>query len=131
MVPRTIKKQLARLRWRERCLRLIWGGARWLALALVALALACFLDWLIDRAAETPWAVRVLLSGAQVGLWAGAAFFLILRPLWERLSDSRLALWVEKRIPALGHRLISTVQLNQPGAKTQGMSPELIGAVTR
>lgn len=131
MVPRTIKKQLSRLRWRERWLRLTWGGARWLALALVALALACLIDFLIDRTAETPWALRVLLSGAQVCLWVVAAFVLILRPLWERLSNSRLALWVEERVPVLGHRLISTVQLNEPGAKIEGMSPELIAAVTR
>jgi hypothetical protein len=131
MVPRTIKRGLARLRWRERWLRLSWGLARWLALALAALALCCLTDWLLDRYAETPRALRAAMLLAQAGLWAAAVFFLVLRPFCARLPDSRLALWVEDKDPRLEHRLISTVQLNQPKAKTQGMSPELIGAVTR
>src|SRR5262245_28717813 len=131
MVPRTIKRGLARLRRRERWLRLSWGLARWLALALAALALCCLTDWLLDRYAETPWPLRAAMFLAQAGLWSAALFFLILRPFFARLPDSRLALWVEAKDPRLEHRLISTVQLNAPGAKTQGMSQELIGAVTR
>src|SRR5207302_7067738 len=34
------------------------------------------------------------------------------------------------KMPSLGHRLISAVQLNRAGAATAGMSPELIAAVT-
>jgi hypothetical protein len=131
MVPRTIKRGLARLRWRERWLRLSWGAVRWLALAFAALALCCLTDWVIDRFADTPWPLRALMLTAQAGLWAAAAFLLVLLPVCRRLSDSRLALWVEDRDPRLGHRLISTVQFHQRGAKTEGMSQELIGAVTR
>ena len=119
------------MRWRERWLRVSWGLARWLALALAALALCCLTDWLLDRYTETPWGLRAAMLAAQAALWAGAAFVLILKPVATRLSDSRLALWVEDTDPRLDHRLISTVQFNQPGAKTQGMSQELIGAVTR
>ena len=72
MVPRTIKRGLARLRWRERWLRLSWGLTRWLALALAALALCCLTDWLLDRYAETPWALRAAMLLAQAGLWAAA-----------------------------------------------------------
>jgi hypothetical protein len=131
MVPPTIKHGLSRLRWRERFLRLSWGAARWLALALVALGLCCLADYVIDRFTDTPWPLRVLMLGGQAALWAGAAFLLVLRPLAARLSDSRLALWVEARDRRLEHRLISTVQFHQPGARTEGMSRELIGAVTR
>jgi hypothetical protein len=130
MVPRTIKRGLARLRWRERWLRLSWGSVRWLALAVAALVLCCLADWVIDRFTETPWPLRALMLMAQAALWAGAAFLLVLWPVLRRLSDSRLALWVEQSEPRLGHRLISTVQFHQPGAKIAGMSPELIGAVT-
>jgi hypothetical protein len=131
MVPRTIKRGLTRLRWRERWLRLSWGLTRWAALALAALALSCLTDWLLDRYAETPRALRVGMLAAQACLWAVAAFVLVLRPFLTRLPDSRLALWVERTDPRLDHRLISTVQFHQPGARTQGMSPELIAAVTR
>src|SRR5262245_19409870 len=97
MVPPTIRRGLSRLRWRERVLRLAWGAARWLALALAALGLCCLADWVIDRFTDTPWPLRVVMLAAQVLLWAGAAFLLVLRPLAARLSDSRLALWVEAR----------------------------------
>ena len=40
-----------------------------------------------------------------------------------------LALRVEDKNPRLYHRLISAVQLNKPGANTEGMSAELIGEV--
>jgi hypothetical protein len=108
-----------------------WGCARWLALAGVVLLLACLTDWLLDRSHGTPWSLRVLMFAAQAALWLGAAWFFLLRPLFTRLRDGRLALWVERRQPELEHRLISTVQLNQRGARTEGMSPELIAAVTR
>ncbi len=131
MVPATIRKQLGRLRRREKLLRLAWGASRWLALAAAVLALACLTDWLIDRVRDTPWPLRAFMSFFQVGLWATAAFFLVLRPLFARLSDSKLALWVEGKAPHLEHRLISTVQFHQPAAKTEGMSRELIAAVAR
>src|SRR5436853_4016167 len=105
MVPSTIRKRLTSLRRRERLLRLIWGAARWVALAVVVLALFCLTDWLIDRVTDTPWLLRWAMFGGQALLWAGAALFLILVPLVRRLSDSRLALWVEDKTPGLNHRL--------------------------
>jgi len=93
---------------------------------------ACAADWLIDRFLDdTPWGVRYALAAAQVLLACVILTAWVFRPTFRRLSDSVLALWVEDKNPRLGHRLISTVQLNQPGAKTQGMSQELIGAVTK
>src|SRR5436189_125486 len=112
MMPATIRKGLGRLRRRERLLRLAWGAARWLALAVTVLALACLTDWVIDRFRDTPWAVRAAMTFFQAALWAAAAFMLVLRPVLARLSDSRLALWVEGKAPQLGHRLISTVQFH-------------------
>ncbi|HEV3259717.1 MAG TPA: hypothetical protein VG013_22810 [Gemmataceae bacterium] len=131
MVPRTILRQLSRLRWRERGLRLAWGATRWLAVAVALLAAACLADWLIDRREDTPWALRLGMLVAQAVLWVVLAAVLVARPLLRHMSDSRLALWVEDRAPRLGHRLISAVQLNRPNAQTAGMSPALIAAVTR
>jgi hypothetical protein len=131
MVPRTILRQLARLRRRERLLGLAWGGARWLAVTVLLLAVACAIDWFIDRRDDTPWALRWGMLLAQIGVAATGAVVLLAAPLLRHLRDSRLALWVESKVPRLGHRLISAVQLNQPGANTAGMSRELIGVVTR
>src|SRR5262245_43287076 len=115
MVPATILDKLARMRRRERMLRFAWGASRWLALALGLLALCCLLDWLIDLERDTPFALRVLLLVLQAGIGVAALIFLVLRPVGRAPSDTELALKVEEAHPRLGHRLISAVQLNQPG----------------
>src|SRR5262249_13328277 len=66
----------------------------------------------------------------QVVLWGLAALLFFVPVFLRWLNDSRLALWVEDRVPEFDHRLITAVQLNQPDADTEGMSPELIRAVT-
>lgn len=129
MTPRSIRANLNRLRRRERLLALAWGAARWLAIVLVSLLGACFLDWLIDREIDTPWSVRVLLFAVQIGLAIAAAWFFLVKPQIRRLRDDTLALWVEDRHPAFAHRLITAVQLSRPGAKSEGMSQELIAVV--
>src|SRR5262249_7606350 len=102
MVPRTILSQLSRLRWQERRLRLVWGAARWVVLAVMALAVACFIDWLVDLRQDTPMPLRRGLLVGQLLLWTVAAVVLLVIPLLRRLSDSRLALWIEERTPGLG-----------------------------
>jgi len=126
-----IRTNLSRLRRRERLLALAWGGACWLAVVLAALVVACFVDWLIDRNRDTPWAVRYLLFITQLALAAGAGYYFVLRPLFHRLRDDELALWVEEKHPLFAHRLITAVQLGRPGARVEGMSQELIVVVTR
>lgn len=131
MVPNSIRTNLARLRRRERLLALAWGASCWLAVVLTALLLACWIDWLIDRERDTPWAVRRLLLALQLLLAAAAGYLFLIRPQLRRLRDDSLALWVEERQPALAHRLITAVQLSRPGARSEGMSHELIAVVTR
>jgi hypothetical protein len=109
---------------------LAWGGARWLTVTVLLLAIACTIDWFIDRRQETPWTLRWAMLLVQIVAAAVGVIVLLLPPLLRRLSDSRLALWVEDKAPGLSHRLISAVQLNQPDADTDGMSPELIAVVT-
>ena len=95
------------------------------------LTLACLLDWVIDRRQETPLVLRQVLFFGQAVLWVLSGALLVLGPICRRLSNTRLALYVERKVPDLDHRLISAVQLNQPRADTRGMSPTLIGLVTR
>jgi len=132
MVSRSILHQLAQLRRREIMLRLAWGMARSLAVALAVLFVVCLVDWQIDRDQDTPAAVRLgmtIILGTAM-LWAAARFLVL--PLFRgRLSNNDLALQVEDKNPHLQHRLISSLQLNQRGALTEGMSPELIALVTR
>jgi hypothetical protein len=131
MVPRIILRQIGRLRRRETLLRLTWGLARVLALALVLLALACLTDWIIDRFEDTPWPVTLALFTGQLVAAALAVVFFVILPLARRPDDVELALGIEARHRSLGHRLISAVQLNRPDAETEGMSPQLIDRLTR
>src|SRR5207247_785251 len=78
-----------------------------------------------------PWSLRWTMLGVQILLWCVIAAGCLFRPLFRRLPDSWLALWVEEKAPSLDHRLISAVQLNRRGGKTHGMSGELISAVSR
>ncbi len=130
-MPRSIPRQLSRLRRRERLLRLSWGVARWFAVAVAVLAVACLIDWLFDRRIDTPVRIRIGLLLGQVVLWLWTAERFLLKPLFHRLRDDDLALWVEGKAPAFEHRLISAVQLTRPEASTRGMSRELIVAIDR
>src|ERR1043166_3119211 len=131
MIPRTITSNLARLRNRERLIRFVWGVCRFGAVVLALLIVACLVDYLIDRDRDTPWAVRYLLFGVQFLAAIIGGFFFVMWPQLRRLRDTEMALWVEEQTPRLGHRLISAVQLNEPGADVQGMSKELIVVVTQ
>jgi hypothetical protein len=124
-------RQLRRWRFRERLVRLAFGGGGLVAVVLTVLGAACLADWLYDRYADVPFALRVLITGAQVALAAGLAYALILRPWVAAPPLDDLALQAEKAIPEFDHRLVTALQLNRPGAKTQGMSPALIAEVTR
>jgi hypothetical protein len=130
MIPRTIRWRLRYVRWCERLLRLAWLSARWLTALVAVLALACAADWLIDMRRDTPRPLRVGMLAGQAVLWS-AAVVMLLRVLARRMRDSEVALWIEDKRPELRHRLISAVQLNQRGAQTEGMSPDMIAAVTR
>ena len=63
-------RQLRRWRFRERLVRLAFGVGRLLGVVLVVLGLACLADWVYDRYADVPFALRVLAAGGQVALAA-------------------------------------------------------------
>src|SRR4051794_16861949 len=116
MVPHFIQNNLDALRRRERILTFAWGLACWLAIVLALLLLCCLLDWLIDRQRDTPTNVRRGMFLVQVVVAGSAAFWSLVWPQVRRLPNNMLALWVEDKHPYFQHRLISAVQLNEPGA---------------
>lgn len=125
----TLLRPLHRLRRRERELAWIWGVSRLIAILLAGLFISCLVDWWIDRRHDTPLIVRIgLLAGQAIVAIMAAAWFLF--PAFRRRDDDDLALFVEDKLPAFNHRLISAVQLNRPVANTTNMSPEMIGVVT-
>ena len=102
-----------------------------LAVVLVALLVACAIDFVIDRFDDTPIWVRATLLLLQIALALILLTSWVVLPLCRRLPDDALALWVEEKYPRLAHRLISAVQFNRPAARKEGMSVELIQVVTR
>jgi hypothetical protein len=130
-VPPLLLKKLAQLRRRERLLHLAWGLARLVSLVVVVLLAACLADWLVDLWDDTPWSLREAMLGAQVLLAMMACLWFVVIPQFKRMHNRHLALLVESKKPQLQHRLISALELNEPNARTAGMSPELMAATTR
>jgi hypothetical protein len=122
---------ISKLRRRERFIALCWGVARLVLVVIVVLGIACYVDWRVDMRRDTPMALRAGMLVGQIVLALGLAWWWVVRPLVRRRTDDDVALFIEEQTPALGHRLISAVQLNRPNADTAGMSPELIGVVTQ
>jgi hypothetical protein len=130
-VPRIGLSKLRSLRGRERLFHVAWGLVRWLTLAVAVVALSTFIDWRVDKFRETPFWLRVFLTVGQVGVLAVAGWFWLIRPWARGPSIIRLARRVESGIPEFGHRLVTSIQLSKKGARTRGMSPELMEAVAR
>src|SRR5436309_13384 len=118
-------RQLRRWQFRVRVIRLGWGVARWAAVVAAVLALACLTDWTWDLYADTPFVLRVVMTVGQLALAAVLAVLLVVRPWFTAPPVVDLALRAEREIPEFGHRLVTALQLNRPGARTQGMSPVL------
>jgi hypothetical protein len=131
MVPPSIRQNLAGLRLRERLVTFVFGAACFLAITVVLLFIACFVDWLIDRNRDTPLFVRASMLFVQLGVAALGGVLFFIWPQLRRLPDALLALWVESKHPQFQHRLISAVQFNEPDADLVGMSKELVGVVTK
>ncbi len=121
--------QLKRWQGRERFFRFAWGLARWSAVVLGGLATCCLVDWMIDRYRDTPMLLRILMTFGQLALYSATAVWFLYRLRTPTIDV--LAGKAESAFPEFDHRIVTALQLNRPTAKTQGMSPQLIGDVTR
>src|SRR5436305_6571673 len=124
---RSLTSQLRSWQRREWFYRAAWGLARWFALVVVVLAVACLADWRLDKYVDVPFraepgmstvdlaafALRVVLAALQVGIAAGAAYLLLFR--LRTPSVVALAGKAEESIPEFDHRLVTALQLNRDG----------------
>ncbi|MGL4424619.1 MAG: hypothetical protein ACRCZF_28455, partial [Gemmataceae bacterium] len=124
-----LAQQLRQWQLREGTFRTLEQLARWLFIVATGLFLACFIDWWIDRTRDTPFLVRLLLTTVQVGIAIAVGIYFLRQSRYPNIDS--LASRAEARFPQFGHRLVTALQLNRPGAKTAGMSAELIAQVTR
>ena len=126
---KSLHKQLKAWQFRE------WGYtvalllASVLLIATLVLAIACYADYCFDTAGETPYWLRVTGLAIQAAL---AIVLLITGFCRIKAPDTvELAGRAEQAFPQFDHRLVTALQLNRTGAKTGGMSAELIADVTR
>lgn len=121
-------RQLKLWQAREWLLRLVWGLARVVAVVMLGLLVSCTIDWTIDRYRDTPFLLRFALTTAQFILFGFVSYFFLIKLGVPSLDD--LAGRAEEHVHEFDHRLVTALQLNRPTAKTDGMSRELIRAVT-
>jgi uncharacterized protein DUF4175 len=96
-----------RRRWRLKVG--VRGAAIVLAASLLAFGLAAYA---MDRFRYEDWAVTSFRLFAYVALFALTTRFMIL-PLWGRVSDERVALYLEEREPSLQAAVLSAVEAGQ------------------
>ncbi len=107
MPPIELQRKLHALRGHLRRLIVLAGASRVVVALVAALTVSLFLDWSAKLA--TPGRAMLLAASCALALYALWRFLVV--PFRVRLGDEELALAVEQRFPALGDRLISTVQL--------------------
>lgn len=122
-----VAARLGRLRRSMRRLFALDGLSRLILALGVFVALSFAADWTF----HLPAAVRVGLSVAGLGLAGVLLVRRIAYPLWVRISDDDLAVFVEREYPQLNDRLISAVQLVREPLDPEGRhaSPELVRAL--
>ena len=122
-----LEQQLNTWRSRERAALVVRGLSRCFAIAAGVLAVACLVDWFIDRFTETPFALRVLMTAGQVLLSGFLAWKFVLKVSLPSLD--RFAARAETLLPQVRHRFVTALQLSRRDAAVQGMSPMLIREV--
>ena len=132
-----LNRQLRAWQFREWLYSTARGAAWLLVIIAVSLAIACAVDFYLDRyidnlseeGTSTPFWFRIAMTAGQGLLFAVAAYLLVLKVRGPSLVA--LAGRAEREIPEFDHRLVTTLQLTRPDAQTSGMSQQLIAAVER
>lgn len=119
--------KIDRLRRRAVGLSILKGFSLAVAAVLLSLTLRCWLDYMLVM----PWWLRLVFVLAELGFSAFVLYCLVLWPLRHPPTDTEVTLRVEASQPGLQSRLVSTLQLNQPGAVARGGSASLVRALTR
>jgi hypothetical protein len=110
-----------RRRWRLKVA--LRGAAIVVAAFLLALAVSAYA---MDHFRYEPWAVTSFRLFAYLALVALATRFLVL-PLWGRVPDERVALYLEENEPSLQAAVLSAVEVGREGrAERPDRSPALV-----
>ncbi|WP_146450469.1 DUF4175 domain-containing protein [Bythopirellula polymerisocia] len=105
-IPKIVRRKVRSLRWLVRGYVLLEGIATVVILLCIAFWLTLFLDWYFEPSTT----LRMLMG---LGITAGLAFVswkALFSRLFARLSDSSLALLVERTFPHIEQSLVTTIQ---------------------
>jgi hypothetical protein len=114
-----VKDLLRRTRARRNLLLILRGIAVCLA-AIAAIVLVT--GWVAHGYRYYSGALLLLRLGAILTLLI-TIYFALVRPLWGRVSDTRMARLIEERTPGADDRLVTAVEC---WSKDQGISPALV-----
>ncbi len=120
--PNVLALQLVRARRRWRTRHAIVGAAITLATLLVALWVAAVV---LEQVRFTPASIRAARWSVAL-VTALAAVRWLIWPLLRSVSDARLALYLEERIPSLGGAVLSAVEVDRAHATEETRSPLLM-----
>src|SRR6266700_5375520 len=122
-----IAAKIAALRRKQVSTAALTGMAMAVGVEVELLALAMFFDWWLDL----PWGARLVLLGAQLGVFAYILLRFVAHPLLHQPDEDELALMVEKARSGFRSRLIAAVQLTRPGAIPAGTSGAMVDAMVQ
>ena len=102
-----ITNRLHSLRRQWRLLLFSHSLLRWLGILVLALALA----FIIDQILPLPRPLRMGLVVLWLGIGMFAAFRYLIRPMFQKLTNARVAAYVESHYPGFENHILSAVQL--------------------
>lgn len=105
-------KKVDGVRSRYQTEQALFGLSLMAAVFFAFFAFRCFIDWWLVM----PWFLRFFALIAEGAFIYGVFYKFLYWPRKHPPSDEEAALMVERAEPQLKSRLISTMQLNQPGA---------------
>ncbi|MEX2607324.1 MAG: hypothetical protein WD708_08265 [Kiritimatiellia bacterium] len=120
-------RQLDRLRRRAIGLGILKGLSLAVAVVPLSFTFRCWVDYMLVM----PWFLRLMFLTAELLFLSLVVYRFVLWPLRHPPTDIQVSLRVEASHPHLHSRLVSTLQLNQPGTLDRCGSPSLVRALTR
>src|SRR5688572_5646055 len=125
MASSILNSKIANTRRKHVSFRIGVGVAVSIAVVVAAIGAEMLLDWQLDL---PRW-----FRAGWLGLTMVALAYVIVRhmliPLIWSPDDDEVALWVQRKLPALRSRLIASVQLSRPNALPAGASVGMVRAL--
>jgi hypothetical protein len=121
-VPKTVSRKVSTLRWLVRAYVGLEGLAATIIAAGVAFWLALAIDWLFEPSPGwriVMWCVAIAGIAHFAWHWFAARFF-------ARLTDSNLALLLERAFPQIEQSLVTTLQASRRGNVLSPQQNELL-----